>query len=77
MGNLEKAMEDLWTWVSNIPYVTEVVSGIVAAHALAVFIVNITPTPTDDKWVATIYKYVEWVAGLITQKAKETGKEKK
>lgn len=34
-------------------------------------IVNLTPTPADDKWVAKIYRVIEAIAGLFTDKAKE------
>ncbi|MGZ5389717.1 MAG: hypothetical protein ACXWDH_06380 [Aeromicrobium sp.] len=42
-----------------------------AAHAFALAIVNLTPTPTDNALLARIYGYVEIVAGLWTRKAKE------
>lgn len=41
-----------------------------AAHALAVGVVNLTPTPKDDNAVAKVYRVVEVVAGLVTSKAK-------
>lgn len=41
-----------------------------AAHALAVAIVNLTPTPKDDVVVAKVYKVIEVFAGLLTKKAK-------
>lgn len=52
------------------PVLSTVLAGVLAAHALALFIVNLTPTPKDDTFVARAYKVVEWVAG-ITRRAKE------
>ena len=62
---------ELFDFLANIPYLTSAVTILMAAHALAVAIVNLTPTPTDDEWVATIYTYIEWAAGIITSKAKQ------
>ena len=41
-----------------------------AIHALAVLIVNLTPTPKDDAAVAKFYKIIEVLAGIITKLAK-------
>lgn len=41
-----------------------------AIHALAVLIVNLTPTPKDDAVVAKFYKIIEILAGIITKVAK-------
>lgn len=41
-----------------------------AVHALAVAIVNITPTPYDNEVVAKLYRYVEVAAGIVSFKAK-------
>lgn len=41
-----------------------------AIHALAVLIVNLTPTPKDDAAVAKFYKVIEVLAGIITKLAK-------
>lgn len=43
----------------------------VAIHALALVIVNLTPTPKDDALLAKAYKVVEVVAGILTNKAKQ------
>lgn len=48
-----------------------IAAALLAAHALAVTIVNLTPTPRDDELVAKIYKPIEWLAGILTKKAKE------
>jgi hypothetical protein len=53
---------------SQVPFLPEILQGLVAAHALALFIVNLTPTPTDNLWLARIYKYVEFAAGIIKPK---------
>jgi hypothetical protein len=58
-------------FLSGIPYLAEVLALILAAHALAIAVVNLTPTPKDDEAVAFIYKIIEYVAGIITPKAKE------
>lgn len=56
-------------------FVTEnwggVLTALAAAHALAVAIVNLTPTPKDDEILAKVYRVVEIVAGLFTSKAKQ------
>lgn len=47
-----------------------IVAVVVAAHALALAIVNLTPTPKDDAVVAKVYTVIEWIAGVVTRKAK-------
>lgn len=42
-----------------------------AIHVLALAIVNLTPTPKDDEFVAKVYSFVEKIAGIFTPKAKE------
>jgi hypothetical protein len=44
---------------------------LVVFHILAIILVNLTPTPKDDAWVAKVYRKVEMAAGLITPRAKE------
>lgn len=41
-----------------------------AIHALAKSIVILTPTPTDDEWVARFYKLIERIA-LVVGHSKE------
>lgn len=41
-----------------------------AVHVLALAIVNLTPTPKDDAFVAKVYTVVEKVAGIFTAKVK-------
>jgi hypothetical protein len=47
-----------------------VVATLVALHALAVAVVNLTPTPKDDEILGKVYRVVEVVAGLFTKKSK-------
>lgn len=56
------------------PVFSTVLALLIAGHALALAVVNLTPTPRDDAFVAKLYKVVEWLAG-ITKKAKEPPKE--
>lgn len=42
-----------------------------AIHALALAIVNLTPTPKDDAAVAKVYRVLEILAGIITRLAKK------
>lgn len=57
-----------------VSFVTEnweaIAATIAAAHALALAIVNLTPTPKDNEFLAKVYGWVEVVAGLFTKKAK-------
>ena len=41
-----------------------------AAHALALAIVNLTPTPKDNEMVAKWYRAVEILAGIIIPRVK-------
>lgn len=51
---------------------TDAIVGIlVAAHALALAIVNVTPTPKDDAFVTKAYKVVEVIAGIFGETVKE------
>lgn len=40
------------------------------AHVVAMAVVNLTPTPRDDEWLARVYRSVEILAGLVTPLAK-------
>jgi hypothetical protein len=44
---------------------------LLAAHAVAIVIVNLTPTPKDNEAVARFYKVLEFLAGIITKLAKK------
>lgn len=46
-------------------YWDTVVAGLLAAHALALFIVNITPTPVDNVIVEKLYRFIEIAAGIV------------
>lgn len=49
----------------------DLLTVVLAIHAPAVAIVNLTPTPKDDAVLAKAYKVVEVVAGLVSKKAKQ------
>ena len=58
-------MEDvIRTLFFDYPILGTVLSGLLAAHTLAQFIVNLTPTPRDDKWLGRAYVLLEWLAGV-------------
>lgn len=42
-----------------------------ALHALAVVIVNLTPTQRDNEAVAKYYRIIEIFAGIVTRLAKQ------
>jgi len=48
-----------------------VLAIVVASHGLALAIVNITPTPKDNKILAKVYRIIEMVAGIETRRVKE------
>ena len=47
-----------------------ILTVLLASHALALAIVNLTPTPVDNAVVGGIYKVIEVLAGIVTKKAK-------
>ena len=56
----------------------EFVALAIAVHALAVVIVNMTPTPKDNqrlsdaaKIVVKAYRVIEILAGIVSRKAKQ------
>ncbi len=49
----------------------EILAVLFGAHALAVAICNLTPTPRDDAYVAQAYRVIEIAAGLLTKKVKQ------
>ena len=42
-----------------------------ALHALAVVVVNLTPTQRDNEAVAKYYRIIEILAGIVTRLAKQ------
>jgi hypothetical protein len=42
-----------------------------ALHALALVIINITPTPVDNQVYGKVYKVIEVLAGIVTKIAKK------
>ena len=48
----------------------EILAALIAVHAAAVAIVNLTPTPKDDEAVAKYYRIIEMLAGIISKLAK-------
>lgn len=49
----------------------DIVAIAAAAHALALVIVNTTPSKRDDLIYDRIYKVIEVIAGIITKTAKK------
>lgn len=45
--------------------------AVLATQAVAQFVVNLTPTPADDRIVGKIYGVIEKIAGIWTSAAKE------
>jgi hypothetical protein len=42
-----------------------------AVQALALAVVHLTPTPTDNERLKSVYSKIELLAGLVTHKAKQ------
>lgn len=57
--------------VKSVPYLDVALQGALAAHALAVFIVNLTETPKDNEYLKKAYTYIEFAAGFVSPKAKK------
>lgn len=45
--------------------------GLAALHTLAVVVTNLTPTPVDDAIVGKVYRAIEVLAGIVTERAKQ------
>lgn len=54
-----------------LSHVQQLLTVLFAIHALALTIVNLTPTPKDDAAVAKFYRVLEILAGIITRLAKK------
>jgi hypothetical protein len=57
-----------FAWISA--HSPEIITALLAIHAAALAIVNLTPTPKDDKAVAKLYHVIEFLAGILTRLAK-------
>jgi len=53
-----------------LAHVQQLLTILFAIHALALAIVNLTPTPKDDAAVAKYYRVLEILAGIVTRLAK-------
>lgn len=53
-----------------LDHLQQIVVILFAAHALALAIVNLTPTPKDDEAVGKLYRFIEVFAGIVTKLAK-------
>lgn len=53
-----------------LDHLQQIVVILFAAHALALAIVNLTPTPKDDEAVSKLYRFIEVFAGIVTKLAK-------
>jgi hypothetical protein len=54
-----------------LSHAQQLLAVLFAIHALALAIVNLTPTPKDDAAVAKLYRVLEILAGIITRLAKK------
>jgi hypothetical protein len=54
-----------------LAHVQQLLVVLFAIHALALAIVNLTPTPKDDAAVAKFYRVLEILAGIVTRLAKK------
>ena len=59
---------EIFDFLASIPYLGEVLAGLIAGRALALFVVNLTPSPKDDELVAKAYRYIEFAAGIVKSK---------
>ena len=59
---------ELFEFLFQVPYLAEALQVLVAGHAVAVAIVNLTDTPKDDEMVAKAYRYIEFLAGIVNAK---------
>jgi hypothetical protein len=48
-----------------------IMAAILAAHGLALAVVNLTPTPKDNEALSKVYRVVEWLGGIFTSKVKQ------
>lgn len=64
-------MLEIFDVLNQVPYLDTALTLLMSGHSLALAIVNLTPTPKDDELVAKAYKYIEFLAGIVTKKAKQ------
>lgn len=62
-------MDTLVTFVME--NATDLIAVVFAVMVVAQLIVNLTPTPKDNAVYERVYRVVEFLAGLVTTKAKE------
>lgn len=60
--------ESIIAWI--VANVDGILAVLFAIHAAAVAVVNLTPTPADDAVVAKVYRFIEFLAGIVSVKAK-------
>lgn len=51
--------------LTQIPFLGDALQIILALHSLALIIVNLTDTPKDNEMVAKVYRWVEFLAGIV------------
>lgn len=54
-----------------LQHVKTALDVILAAHAVALVVVNLTKTPADDAAVAKFYRFIEYFAGFVTKLSKK------
>jgi len=54
-----------------VSHAEELLAVLFAVHALALTIVNLTPTPRDNEAVAKYYRVIEIMAGIVSKLAKK------
>ena len=65
-------MMEMFDFLNNVPFLYEALQFLVAFHAAAIVIVNMTDTPKDNEMLAKVYRYIEFLAGIVKpQKVKQ------
>jgi len=49
----------------------EIMAALLAVHAAALAVVNLTPTPKDNEVVAKYYRVIEIFAGIVSKLSKD------
>ena len=55
-------IQDNWAQITTVA---------AAIHVIALTIINLTPSKKDDEFYNRAYKVIEFMAGIITKKAKQ------